>query len=134
MVEDRGMLAAMKLVSATSTAITLAAYVALVAGCGSYPAPTERLTASQSSVRAAQEVGAQNNPQASLHMKLAQEQVEQARQLMSDGENKRAEFVLLRAESDAELAVALARENTAKQAAQRALDELRQLKAEGGIK
>ena len=106
----------------------------LCAGCASYPAPTERMTTSQSAVRAAQEVGAQNNPQAALHLKLAQEQVEQARALMNDGENKRAEFVLLRAESDAELAVALARESSARADAQKALDDLKQLKAEGGSK
>lgn len=100
----------------------------LCVGCGSYPAPQEHMVNSQASVRAATEVGAQNNPQAALHLKLAQEQVAQAQQLMQDGENKRAEFVLLRAESDAELAVALAREATARAQAQQALDELRALK------
>jgi hypothetical protein len=108
-------------------ALTVAG-IALLTGCGSYPAPTEHVVTSQASVRAAQEVGAQNNPQAALHLKLAQEQVTQAQQLMQDGENKRAEFVLLRAESDAELAVALARESSARAQAQQALDELRALK------
>ena len=116
---------------ATSTTLLAAIALYVLAGCGSYPAPTERMTTSQSAVRAAQEVGAPNNPQAALHLKLAQEQVEQAKQLMTDGENKRAEYVLLRAESDAELAVALARESTARQAAQRALDEVRSLKNGG---
>jgi len=100
----------------------------LMAGCGSYPAPNERLVNSQASVRAAQEVGAQNNPQAALHLKLAQEQVEQARQLIGDSDNKRAEFILLRAEADAELAVAMAREASARTEAQQALDELKALK------
>ena len=127
----------MKLVTRTTSSFTLV-LVACTAvfgsvGCGSYPAPTERMVASQSSLRAAQEVGAQNNPQAALHLKLAQEQIEEARQLMADGENKRAEFVLLRAGADAELAVALAREASARAEAQKALDDLKQLKAEGGI-
>jgi hypothetical protein len=116
------------------TMLTLSAFAASLGGCASYPAPTERMTASQSAVRGAQEVGAQNNPQAALHLKLAQEQVDQARQLMNDGDNKRAEFVLLRGESDAELAIALAREASARNEAQKALDELKQLKAEGGTK
>ena len=101
---------------------------ALMVGCGSYPAPNEKLVNSQASVRAAQEVGAQNDAQGALHLKLAQEQVEQARQLMSDGDNKRAEFVLLRAEADAELAVALARQASARTEAQQALDQLKALK------
>src|SRR5882762_1392607 len=85
-----------------------------VTGCGSYPPPQDLMVNSQASVRAAQEVGAQNNPQASLHLKLAQEQVEQARQMMNDGDNERAKYVLLRAGADAELAVALAREASAR--------------------
>ena len=58
----------------------------------------------------------------------------QAQQLMQDGENKRAEYVLLRAEADAELAVALARQASARAQAQEALDELKALKSEGGVK
>lgn len=108
--------------------MAFAVLVAFAIGCGSYPAPNEHMVTSQASVRAAQEVGAQNNPQAALHLKLAQEQVAQAQQLMQDGENKRAEYVLLRAEADAELAVALARQASARAQAQEALDELRALK------
>ncbi|WP_394837187.1 DUF4398 domain-containing protein [Pendulispora rubella] len=112
---------------ALTAAATITAW--LMAGCGSYPAPNGRLADSQASVRAAQEVGAQNNPQAALHLKLAQEQIDQAKALINDGDNKRAEFVLLRAEADAELAVALARESTARAEAQQALDELKSLKS-----
>lgn len=116
------------LTAAVKTSVLVASMCSALVGCGSYPAPTGRLADSQASVRAAQEVGAQNNPQAALHLKLAQEQVDQAKALISDGENQRAEFVLLRAESDAELAVALAREATARNEAQQALDELKALK------
>jgi len=99
-----------------------------IAGCGSYPAPVEKQANTAAAVRAAQEVGAQSNPQAALHLKLAQEQLDQAKQLIADGDTKRAEFVLLRADSDAELAVALAREASARAEAQTVQEQLRALK------
>lgn len=105
--------------------------LALVAGCGgSYPPPTQRMADSESAVRAAQEVGGQNEPQAALHLKLAQEQIDQAKALMADGDNQRADFVLMRADADAELAVALARQATARQQAKDAQDQLAKLKSQ----
>jgi Domain of unknown function (DUF4398) len=77
--------------------------------CAGAPAPTERLASAQAAVRAAKEVGAKDVPQAELHAQLAQEQVDQANELIEDGDNERADMVLRRAQSDAELAVALAR-------------------------
>jgi len=92
-------------------------YTSLVAGiglaavaCASAPQPTERLASTQAAVRAAKEVGAKDVPQAQLHAQLAEEQVQQANKLMEQGENERADLVLRRAQADAELAVALARE------------------------
>ncbi|WP_394822617.1 DUF4398 domain-containing protein [Pendulispora albinea] len=109
-------------IAAAATALSL------MVGCGSYPAPNDKLVNSQASLRAAQEVGAQTDSQGALHMRLAQEQIEKAKQLMADGDNKRAEFLLLRAEADAELAVALARQQSARNEAQQALEQLKALK------
>ncbi|MEO8875034.1 MAG: DUF4398 domain-containing protein [Polyangiaceae bacterium] len=107
------------------------ALLAVGAGCGaSYPPPTARMADSVSAVRAAQEVGGQNEPQAALHLKLAQEQIDQAKQLVTDGDNKRADFVLMRADADAELAVSLARQATARQQAKVAQDDLAKLKSQ----
>jgi hypothetical protein len=78
--------------------------------CASAPQPTERLASTQAAVRAAKEVGAKDVPQAQLHAQLAEEQMQQATKLIQDGENERADMVLRRAQADAELAVALARE------------------------
>ena len=96
--------------------------------CGSYPAPTEKLVSSQGALRVAQEVNASAHPQAALHLKLAQEQVEQAKAMMADGNNERAEYVLMRAEADAELAEWLAREAQIKGLAQQALEEVQKAK------
>lgn len=100
--------------------------------CGSYPAPNERLASSQAALRVAQEVNATGHPQAALHLKLAQEQLEQAKQMMADSNNKRAEFVLMRAEADAELAESLAKEATSKAQAQQAQEDVRAAKARLG--
>jgi hypothetical protein len=86
-------------------------------GCASAPEPTERLVGAQAALRAAQEVGADRYPQAQYHAQLAKEQLEQARKLIADGDNERAELLLRRASADAEVAVAVAREGAAKQAA-----------------
>ncbi len=115
----------------SSSLVVFAALLAFGAGCGaSYPPPTARMADSESAVRAAQEVGGQNEPQAALHLKLAQEQIDQAKQLVADGDNQRADFVLMRADADAELAVSLAREATARAAAKQAQDQLAQLKSQ----
>lgn len=100
----------------------------LVACGGSYPAPNERMATSTAGVRAAEELNADKSPQAALHLKLAREQLDQAKQLMAGGDNKRADMVLLRADSDAELAVALAREDLTKADAVKARDEVKALK------
>lgn len=95
----------------------IAGTVALSAACAGADAPTERLATTTAALRAAQEVGATHVPQAQLHLRLAQEQVEKARQLMKDDENERADLLLRRADADAELAVALARESKSREAA-----------------
>ena len=79
-------------------------------GCGGAALPADKLTAAESSVRGAEEVGAKSVPRAELHLKLAQEQIEQARRLADDGDEDRAAQVLTRARADADLAIALARE------------------------
>jgi hypothetical protein len=99
-----------------------------LAGCASYPAPTDKLANTTASVRAAEEVGATKSPQAALHLKLAQEQLDQAKALIKDGDNRRAEFVLMRADADASLAAALARETSMRAEAEKAKEDVRALK------
>jgi len=83
--------------------------------CGGAAPPDQRLTESQAAVRAAQEVGAERVPQSALHLKLAQEQVDKGRRLMNEGDNEEANLMLQRAQADAELAIALAREESMRQ-------------------
>jgi hypothetical protein len=90
--------------------------------CGaSLPPPTQRLADAQSAERSARELGANSEPAAQLSLKLADEQIGQAQKAMSDGDNKRAESLLIRAKADAELAIVQARERGANAEVQRAV-------------
>lgn len=104
--------------------------VLATAACASFPPPTETMANSQASVRGAQELGADNVPQASLSLQLAQEGVNKAKKLMADGENERAHYMALRAGNDAELAIALTRENHARAEADKAKQGVAAAKSE----
>lgn len=106
--------------------------LALVACGGTLPEPKEAMTQAEAAVRSAAEVGAEKNPQATLHLKYAKDQVEEARKLVTDGDNGRAEYVLLRARADAELALMLAKANNQKVEAQRAADEVAEMRKKLG--
>lgn len=99
----------------SKTAILLfagaAAVTVLTTGCARTPLQTEAAT---SGIRAAEEVGAADLPQASLHLQLAKEELENARQLDAKNEKDKAASMLLRSEADAELAVVLSREEDRK--------------------
>jgi hypothetical protein len=90
-------------------------------GCASsFPTPTQSLADAESAERSAAELGAASQPKAQLHLQLAQDQIAQANVAIKNGDNERANGLLLRARSDAELAIALTRDQTAKAGAQQA--------------
>jgi Domain of unknown function (DUF4398) len=100
----------------------------LMIACGGAPAPNERVASATAAVRAAEVGGAQQDPEATLLLKRANEGLAKAKSLMEDGKNKEADWVLQRAEVDADLALNLAREAAAKADAQSALDQVQALK------
>lgn len=103
--------------------------IGALAGCGGgYPEPRNQLVASEAAVRAAEVAGAQEGPQSALHLKRAREQVESGKSLIQEGENERAEWVLRRAQSDADLALAVATEEARRKQAAAAKTELDQLR------
>jgi hypothetical protein len=76
---------------------------------------------------AAQELGASSVPQAAFHLQLAREQSKRAGKLIKAGDSddrEQAEWLLMRAQADAELALALAREDTDRSAAQQAVNDV----------
>jgi hypothetical protein len=102
--------------------ISLFIVVPLLSACGaSLPPPTQRLAEAQSAERSARELGANSVPEAQLSLKLADDQIAKAQKAMSDGDNKRAESLLIRARADAELALVQARERGASTEVQRAV-------------
>ncbi len=102
----------------------VAAPVALSFACGaSFPVPTQHMADAESAHRSALELGAANQPAAALHVKLAEEQMAKAKTLLADGDNKEADSLLIRSKADSELALALAREQSANVATQQATDQ-----------
>jgi hypothetical protein len=95
--------------------IELWAVASLVAGCATYPQPNDALANSTATVRGAEEAGAEQVPDAALHLRLAEEQNGKAKQAMANGNNEEAHFLTMRAQSDAELALSLAHEEEAHQ-------------------
>jgi hypothetical protein len=90
--------------------------------------PQETLTAAQASVKGAEVGGANENPQAQLHLKLANEQIEKAKKLIADDQNEEAARLIDRAQADADLALALAQQAKALKDAKEADEQLGQLK------
>ncbi len=100
---------------------------AFAVGCTSIPLGSEK---TESSIRAAEEVGASELPRASLHLQLAKEELDRANQLFEKGEKEQAASALLRADSDAELAILLSHGDAEKQEAELALARVRKLRQE----
>lgn len=92
--------------------------LSLIACAPSYSAPVQRMADAQAAYRAAKEAGAEKDPQALLHLKLAEEQFAKAKTLLDQEENRRADFLLIRAKADAELALAMAEEQETRQDAE----------------
>lgn len=99
--------------------------IGAIAGCANAPLRTE---ASTSGIRAAEESGAAMVPQESLHLQLAKEELESAKILAANGDKERADLMLMRSEADAELAVALSRQDAEKTEAMAAVERARKLR------
>ena len=98
------------------------------AACGGAAVPQETLTAAQASVKGAEVGGANEDPKAQLHLKLANEQIDKAKKLIEDGDNEEAARVIDRAQADADLALALAQQAKALRDAKEADESLGKLK------
>ena len=97
------------------------------AACATYPAPTQHMADATAATRGAQEIGAASNPQAQLHLQMAQEEIARAQRLIADGDNHRADTMLSRAQADAELALGITKEAQAQAEAQKAIQTVQAL-------
>ena len=106
------------------------AFLLAFAGCATSMPLSDQMTAPSSAISAAREAGAAEIPQASLHLKMAEDQVAQAKSLMEDNESERADRVLQRAYVDARLALELARLETTRSKANGAIKRVQDIQQE----
>ena len=104
--------------------------VVAVGGCAAYQIPPDRLERSEASIRGAEEVGAPSVPAARLHLQMAKDETASAKRMAADGD-ERSVLVLSRAESDAELALGMAREASVHNDALKAAEDLKAVQARG---
>jgi hypothetical protein len=100
---------------------------ALAVACGSSEKLPANYAPTQAAISAADAVGARNEPRAALHLKMARDQLVAAQALANDGKDEEATRMLDRARTDAELALMVTRETTARadtNRAERAVDSL----------
>jgi hypothetical protein len=96
-------------------------------GCAAAP-PSAAENDAVAAIRSARAVGAEEVPEASYHLELADEQVQLARTLIERRQMDRAEMMLERAEADAELAIALTREAETAARAEETRRRIRQMR------
>ena len=104
--------------------------VALVAtACGGTQLANSEVAEVQSTMRAAEEVGAGEHPDAALHLKLAKEGIAEARALAEKDKSTQAHLMLDRAQADAELALQLARTEAQESNARKTIEKLEELRS-----
>ena len=96
--------------------------------CASTAPPNDKVASSSGAIRAAEEVGATHNPDAALYLQLAKEEFGHAAVLTDQKNKASADRLLLRAQVDAELALALARNENEKAEALAAIGKVKKLK------
>jgi hypothetical protein len=102
-------------------------------GCGGAgPKPTGQLVAAEAAIRGAEEAGAQDEPQAALHLKMARDQIAEAQVLIANENNNKAGDALVRAKVDAELAIVLTRSATQEADARQVIRQVEELQSESG--
>jgi hypothetical protein len=114
--------------SISKRSLALVGFV-LATACASFPPPTDDVANALASVRGAEELGAEEVPQAKLQLQLAREEVAKAQALMTEGEHESAHYQALQASNDADLAIALVREDKARTVAKSAKQRVNAVEA-----
>jgi hypothetical protein len=114
-------------------ALMLAAFAVPLVGCATtIRVPTDHIAQTEAAIQAAESAGAATKgvPAANSALDKARFQFAEAKKEIKAGEAERAEFLLVRARVDAELAEALASQAAQKDAASEARKELERINAE----
>lgn len=112
------------------TAAVVLSLAAALAGCGGAQLNQAKLSEAQAAVRAAEEVGAPQNPKAELYLQFARDEMAAAKRMADDGDQENSTLLLDRAKADAELALQLARTEQEQQKAREAWDKVKELRKE----
>jgi hypothetical protein len=97
-------------------------------GCGgSIPPPADELSAAQTDIGRAEAGGAPSVPEAKLHLQLATEDLQKAKDQV-DKDNKRATTLVALARAEAQLALSLAKQAAAQAQATQAAQDVQKAK------
>jgi hypothetical protein len=106
----------------------------LLAACTGTPVPQTQLTDAKAATSAARAVGARDEPEAALHLKMAEDAIVEAEKWIAEGENDDALPLLQRARADAQLALSLTAMAERQRAATVAIEKLEMLERDLGVK
>lgn len=111
-----------------STIALLSLMTMTVSACGStLPPPNDEWTAANTDVGRAQAGGAPNVPDAKLHLQLAQEKLQQGKDLI-DKDNVRAASLIALARAEAQLALSISKASQADAQARQAQQDVQKAK------
>ena len=119
--------------TASAAALVLSLVASLVGGalgvgCVTTSHPSSiRIDSSEAAIRSARDLGAERIPDAAVHLELAQRQLDQAHRYIDEGDDNNARWMLVRADADAHLALALTRETRTREAAEEMAARVRDL-------
>ncbi len=99
-------------------------------GCAGAQVPTQSVADARSSAAAAQAVGAEKDPQAALHLKMANNSLARAERLIANDDMDEAKLALGEAKIDADLAFKLATFAESKHKVAEAQTQLQELSQE----
>jgi len=108
----------------------MVALVVLSAACAHGQQVTQELGAARDAVQVAEQRDLSAEPRAAEQLRLAKEELKTAEGWLASGDASRAQHMLGRAQSDAELSVALADEAAARAEGQQVAARLRHLREE----
>lgn len=94
----------------TRSLVSLGAALLLGACAHTGPVPERELDDSRAALRAAESVNADANPQAAAHMRVARDRLDQAEEMISDGDGDEAKPLLEEAIVESQIAAAIVEE------------------------
>jgi hypothetical protein len=101
----------------------------LAMGCASYNIPQSHVQAPPASIAWAEQAGAASVPGASERLSLAKQELASANKMAHHGDKRRADLMYLRADADAQLALATAQDHTVASEAAQLDQQIKQLQS-----